>query len=87
MAADSRSRCPVCRASFRGTRQCSRCGADLAPVMALSAKAYFLREAAREATRSGDFTRGRELVQKAQGLQATDAGRKLELLLRWARVP
>jgi hypothetical protein len=43
--------CPVCLARFRGTRECSRCGADLTMVMKLAARAWRLREAAREAIR------------------------------------
>ena len=76
-------KCPVCRASFRGTRECSRCGADLGPVMTLRVQAHLVRKAARDAVWGGDFVRALELVRKAQGLCVTEDGRKLELLLRW----
>lgn len=83
MAHEADPRCPVCRASFRGTRACSRCGADLGPVMRLRAQSHLLREAARETVRRGDFRRALELARKAQALCVTEEGRKLELLLRW----
>jgi len=75
--------CPVCRASFRGTRECSRCGADLRPLMVLRGKAYLLRRASREAIRSGDFTRAGELAQRAERFCGTETGRKLVLLAKW----
>ncbi|MBN1422779.1 MAG: hypothetical protein JXP34_28645 [Planctomycetes bacterium] len=76
-------RCPVCRASFRGTAACSRCGADLAPLMVLAAKAHLLRRAARDVLRAGDFARAGDLAAEAQRLCATEAGSGLTLLARW----
>jgi len=83
MTAEAPARCPVCRATFRGTAACSRCGADLAPLMALSAKAYLLRRAARDVLRAGDVVRAGDLAAQAQRLCATEGGRRLGVLARW----
>jgi hypothetical protein len=72
--------CPVCRARFRGARECSRCGADLTVVMTLAALAWRLRQAAREAVAGGDFARAQELAARAQEVCYTPGGRRLEWL-------
>lgn len=71
------SGCPVCRAAFRGVAECPRCGADLAPLMALAARAYRLRQCARQALQAGDFAAARDLAEQAQRLESTSAGRAL----------
>ena len=70
-------RCPVCRAGFRGQSLCSRCGADLTPLMTLVARAFGARQLARRALAGGDLDGARALVDKAQNLCDTPAGRKL----------
>ncbi len=77
------SQCPVCRARFRGARICSRCGADLVPLMGLAAQAWMLREAARDAIAAGDFGRARELAERAGKIQGGGAGESLRLLSAW----
>ncbi|MBW1697386.1 MAG: hypothetical protein JRH18_17985 [Deltaproteobacteria bacterium] len=76
-------RCPVCRAAFRGTRRCSRCGADLTILMSLAATARLYREQARKAIESGDFQNAGRLAGKAQKMHATEHGRRLLLLSEW----
>jgi hypothetical protein len=61
------NRCPVCQARFRGARICSRCGADLEPLMLLAVKAWQLRQAARQALDAGDVQRALALAIEAQG--------------------
>ena len=75
--------CPVCRARFRGARICSRCGADLGPLMRLSVAAWRLREAARDSLAAGDFASAYRLAARAQRLQVTGEGRALCLLSAW----
>jgi len=75
--------CPVCRASFRGSTSCSRCGADLTTIMRLQAEAWRLRQAAREAIREGHPTRARDLAKKAQEIQRTSRGAHLEFVTGW----
>lgn len=70
-------RCPVCRAAFRQSVQCTRCGADLAPLMKLSARAFQLRQEAREALESGEFARALQLARRAQRLCLTPGGASL----------
>lgn len=77
------SGCPVCRASFRGVAECPRCGADLAPLMALAARAYRLRQAARAALAAGDFAGAHEAVEAAQRIQDTPAGRGIAAVAAW----
>ena len=75
--------CPVCRARFRGARICSRCGADLAPLMRMAVRAWHLREAARDALAAGDVHAARDLVSRAERLQHTPQGARLRLLAGW----
>ncbi len=72
--------CPVCQARFRGSAECSRCGADLAPIMGLAVSAWRLRDAARQAIAEGDMVRARGLAAQAQELCGTPAGRDLEMV-------
>ena len=75
--------CPVCRARFRGSAQCSRCGADLTTLMTLLAWAWRSRREARLAIARGDFAHARDLALKAQKLSYTPEGRNLEGLSVW----
>jgi len=79
------NRCPVCQARFRGARICSRCGADLEPLMRLAVNAWQLRQAARRALEGGDLERALRLALEAQGAQATDGGEALRLLGAWLK--
>ena len=76
-------RCPVCRAKFRGTRECSRCGADLSGVMMLSAGAQLYRAVARKSIYALNFEKAREFAAAAQKEHATETGRRLLLLTSW----
>lgn len=82
-ASPATTRCPVCQARFRGTSICSRCGADLAPLMRLTIRAHLARQAARRALLACEYRRARGLAAGAQLLHATPAGRRLELLAEW----
>jgi hypothetical protein len=77
------NRCPVCQARFRGARICSRCGANLEPLMLLAVKAWQLRQAARQALDAGDVERALGLAIEAQGTQGTGSGEALRLLGAW----
>ena len=74
---------PVCRAKFRETRQCSRCGADLSVLMTLAASAHRYRTNARNAIRAGNFKKASAQAKQAQEFHATEEGRRLRLLTRW----
>jgi hypothetical protein len=77
------SRCPVCRAKFRGTRECSRCGADLSGIMMLSAGAQLHRADVRKSIYALNFEKARDLAARAQKEHATETGRRLLLLTAW----
>jgi hypothetical protein len=79
------NRCPVCQARFRGASICSRCGADLEPLMVLSVEAWQLRQAARQALNAGDLERALGLATEAQGIQSTGSGEALRLLAAWLK--
>ena len=81
----SSSRCPVCRAKFRGTRQCSRCGADLTGLMILSVRAKHCRASARKSLFVLNFEKAHEFAAAAQKKHATERGRKLLLLTSWLK--
>ena len=76
-------RCPVCRAKFRGTRLCSRCGADLTGLMILSARARHNRIKARKSLLNLNFEKAHKLAVAAQREHATEMGRKVLLLTAW----
>lgn len=76
-------RCPVCRAKFRSTRICSRCGADLSILMKILAEARICRNKAIHAIHSRDFQRAHVLASRAQKLYQTETGRRLFLLTSW----
>jgi len=73
-------RCPVCQARFRGATECSRCGADLAPLMNLAIDAWRARAAARAALRAGDYESAVTHVARAQRISSTECGRRLQLI-------
>ena len=76
-------RCPVCNAPFRQTDECSRCGADLRPLINILLASYRRRQAARNALRTSDSVRAGALIREAQALQDTRQGRQLALLAQW----
>lgn len=76
-------RCPVCQARFRGTRRCSRCGADLSPLMLLALHGWRLRESARNALAAGNPEQASELAEKAQSIHRTPAGEALRAIAAW----
>ena len=75
--------CPACRAAFRSTTHCSRCGADLTPLMTLETAAWRCREGARIAVRQGDFERMLRQASEAQKLCPTPDGEGLRRLAAW----
>ena len=76
-------KCPVCQARFRGSAICSRCGADLRPLLLLIGHAYRLRQSARKAIETGDVGRAEELAAEAESACSTERGRELWLLSSW----
>jgi hypothetical protein len=79
--------CPVCKARFRGSSQCSRCGADLTSLMLLAAHAYILRRAARQSLREGDCQAALDSAQAAQRLHSTAEGSLLSVICITATDP
>jgi hypothetical protein len=79
--------CPVCRARFRGSPRCSRCGADLTVLMLLAAHAYILRRAARQSLRQSDYQAALASAQAAQRLHSTAEGTLLCILSTAAASP
>jgi hypothetical protein len=80
---DELPHCPVCQARFRGSAQCSRCGADLASLLLLIDHAYQLRREARQAINTGDVRRAQALAEEAETACSTAKGRELWLLSSW----
>lgn len=76
-------RCPVCKAKFRSTKTCSRCGADLSILMKIVAEARIFRKEAVSAIHSHDFKNAHILAGRAQKLHETETGRRLFLLTSW----
>jgi predicted amidophosphoribosyltransferase len=79
----SSMKCPVCQARFRGARICSRCGADLEPIMRLALRAWRLREGARRAIVHGAYDQAFQLVSAAERLQSAPRGQSLRVLCAW----
>lgn len=72
--------CPVCRARFRGAETCSRCGADLGPLLLLSAHAFRLRQRARGHLRQGNFLQALACAVEAERLRSTPHGALLRVV-------
>lgn len=75
--------CPACGARFRGTSICSRCEADLTPLMEIVFKAFQIREETRMALQYGCYKKAQKLAREAQALIDTDSGRQLNLICTW----
>ncbi len=74
--------CPACGARFRGTTDCSRCGADLHRLMLIATLAHARRVRARQLLLGGEPALALKEAHEAQALAATAAG---EALVRVAR--
>ena len=74
--------CPTCRAPWRGTSECPRCGSDLAPLMRVSVAAVRHRHAAADALAAGEWSAALRQAAEATWLQRTEAGDDLLLLAR-----
>lgn len=79
--------CPVCRARFRGSSRCSRCGADLTALLLLTAHAYVMRQTARKLLKQGDCQAALASVQAAQRLHLTPEGSLLYVVCTMAANP
>jgi hypothetical protein len=69
--------CPACRARYRGTRTCSRCGADLSLLMRLEIRAWRLREAARLALLEGRPAEALRFARASCRVRRTERGEAL----------
>jgi hypothetical protein len=75
--------CPVCKARFRESRICSRCGADLSPLMEIAAQAFAAYQNGVLALANGHFAKASQLAEKAALLHNTAATHNLTLLTKW----
>ena len=82
MGGASAFHCPVCKAGFRGERECPRCGSDLSSLMAIAAEAYRFRRMARQALCSRRYDAALRSAEKAQSLQETELGRRMVVVAR-----
>jgi methylphosphotriester-DNA--protein-cysteine methyltransferase len=64
-------RCPVCRASFKGSPVCHRCRADLSTLLRIERQAEQLARQAVQALAAGEKKKARELADEAYFLHAT----------------
>src|SRR5262245_32520809 len=72
------TRCPTCRAPWRGVTTCARCGADLTAPMRVAVRAWELREAARTTLCAGGPAAETVALARAAGrLHATPHGQRL----------
>ena len=70
-------RCPACRAPWRAVLTCPRCGADLAPLMRLTVRAWALRESARIALLTGGAAEALAAARTAYALERTPRAQRL----------
>ena len=70
-------RCPACRAPWRALATCPRCGADLAPLMRLAARAWAQREATRAALLAGGAAEALAMARAAYALERTPRAQRL----------
>ncbi len=71
------ARCPTCRTPWRGAAACPRCGTDLTPPMRVAARAWELRQAARDALAIGRADEACAHLLAAMRLHATPQGQRL----------
>jgi len=70
-------RCPTCHTPWRGAATCPRCGTDLTPPMRVAARAWELRQAARDALATGRADEACIRLRGAMRLHATPSGQRL----------
>ncbi|MDA0840988.1 MAG: hypothetical protein O3B01_23265 [Planctomycetota bacterium] len=73
-------KCPVCGAKFRGTTECSRCGADLSPLMRLATRAWLVRQQAIDALLLGNPQLAEQLAAEAMSNRSSPENLALEVL-------
>ena len=73
--------CPVCHARFRGSATCSRCGADLSPLMRLTVAARQRGANALRAAAEGRFDQAASMAATARHLHDTPLTRRLTTIL------
>ena len=69
-------RCPVCRAGFRGSVRCSRCGADLTTLMQVVARAWRLRNEGEAKLARRELALAVAAAEASVALHATPRGRR-----------
>jgi len=74
--------CPTCRAPWRETPECPRCGSDLTAVMRTAAAAWRHRRAALAALSAGRDAEALGHAREALALQATEEGAALVFVAR-----
>ncbi len=62
-------RCPICRARFKDDPVCYRCGADLAPLLAIEAEAAALEQQAVALTETGQWLEVCQVAAQALALR------------------
>ncbi len=70
-------RCPVCRAGFRGSAQCSRCGADLSTLMRLVGRAWRMRDQAEALLQRRKYAFALTAAEASVTFHSTARGRRL----------
>ena len=76
--------CPTCRAPWRETTECPRCGSDLAPLMRIAVAAWRHRRAAIAALAAGKGGEALDHASEAMALQRTEDAAELVFLGRLA---
>jgi len=72
--------CPTCRAPWRETPECPRCGSDLAPLMRIAAAAWRHRRAALAALEAGAWSEALDHAREAAQLHRVEGGEGLVFL-------
>lgn len=74
--------CPTCRAPWRESPECPRCGSDLTALMRLAAAAFHHRKAATAALTTGRLSEALHHANEANRLHRTERGDALLLMAR-----
>jgi hypothetical protein len=74
--------CPTCRAAWRETTECPRCGSDLTAVMRTAAAAWRHRRAALAALAAGEDAEALAHAREALALQRPEEGAELVFVAR-----
>lgn len=79
------TRCPTCRAPFRGIPECHRCGTRLAEILRIEERSSACEQAARRALADSDLASAQGYIDRALFLQRSRGALRTAAIVALAR--